>query len=181
MYWPIGTPRIYATSSSRAPTVKLVESHDGIQSPSELEPGASPPPGGLHPAAASDGQGQDHLQPPPTPITPLTPAVQSVEHDDGTFPESHSQQQEPETSKVPVADPILALRVSRAGHLFAVITATSITVWQAKVFTSSPAFHSSSSDRHSQPPFLLSSSDPSRRSNSTARTWTSSSGQIRQF
>ena len=34
---------------------------------------------------------------------------------------------------VPLKDPVLALRVARAGHLFAVITATSITVWQTKV------------------------------------------------
>lgn len=35
--------------------------------------------------------------------------------------------------RVPVKDPILALRVSRAGHIFAVITKTSIVVWQTKV------------------------------------------------
>lgn len=136
MYWPIGTPRIYATSSSRNPTVKLVESYNGLQSPPDSELGASPPSGALHPRAAAGGHGQVDVQAPTTPITPLTPAVQSVEHDYDTSTESSTpKQQESETSKVPTEDPVLALRVSRAGHLFAVITATSINVWQAKVFS----------------------------------------------
>jgi hypothetical protein len=134
MYWPIGTPRIYATGSSRSPTVKFLESHDGFQNPPEPELGASPPPGGLHPRAAAGAHEELDVQPPPTPITPLTPAVQSVEHDGGMLgASSTSNNNQSEANTVPVKDPVLALRVSRAGHLFAVITATSITIWQTKV------------------------------------------------
>ena len=74
--------------------------------------------------------------PPPTPITPHTPhtpAIQSVEREDDSDPAPFAGSQTSGLSKVPTKDPILALRMSRAGHLFAVITATSITLWQTKV------------------------------------------------
>jgi hypothetical protein len=70
-------------------------------------------------------------------MTPRTPAIGPVEHDED---EDESvtgavtiSQRITETDNVPLKDPVLALRVSRTGHLFAVITATSITVWQTKV------------------------------------------------
>lgn len=131
MYWPIGTPRIYATSSSRAPTFKLVQSNDGLSSPSESTLASSPALSGVQ--SRRYGHDDIDIQPPPTPLTPITPAIQSVEHYD--FPTSH-QIPDPEgtdPSGVPVKDPLLALRIARSGQLFAVITATSITVWQTKV------------------------------------------------
>lgn len=138
MYWPIGTPRIFATSSSLTPAIRLVESNDGVQSPDERDQDVAPPIGpGLHPRAAAGDHEQVDVQAPTTPITPLTPAVQSVEH---AYEESKDYVSEvPETpssleaDKVPVQDPVLALRVSRTGHMFAVITKTSITIWQTKV------------------------------------------------
>lgn len=136
MYWPIGTPRIFATSSSRNPAIKLVESDDGAQDHAEhhqdVEPSSS-----LHPRAAAGDHGQIDVQVPPTPVTPLTPAVQSVEYEFDASNEDVSRQPEkpasPDANKVPVQDPVLALRVSRTGHMFAVITKTSITIWQTKV------------------------------------------------
>lgn len=137
MYWPIGTPRIFATSSSRHPAIKLVESNDGLQSPAEHDQNPTSETG-LHPrTAATTGEHDQDAQPPPTPVTPLTPAVQSVEHEsdeskedeDGYIGKSASL----DVDKVPVQDPVLALRVSRTGHMFAVITKTSITIWQTKV------------------------------------------------
>ncbi|PHH91564.1 hypothetical protein CDD83_11215 [Cordyceps sp. RAO-2017] len=130
MYWPIGTPRIYATSSSRAPDLNLVVSHDGLASSQQPDP-ASPfsPDARRRSAPAHD---DSDLVPPQTPITPMTPAVQPVEHDDNPLNSACSDQGRPEAHGVPLKDPILALRVARTGHVFAVITATSITLWQTK-------------------------------------------------
>lgn len=74
---------------------------------------------------------------PATPATPATPAIEPVLHaepvDNGNTESTTSRA--PEANSVPLKDPILALRVSRTGHMFAVITATSITLWQTKVGT----------------------------------------------
>ncbi|KAM5356255.1 hypothetical protein ACJ41O_002901 [Fusarium nematophilum] len=130
MYWPIGTPRIYATSSSRAPAFKLVVSHDGLRSPSDTSLAASPDPSSVNPR----GPLLDDIdsQPPPTPATPATPAVRPVEHEDYTTSRPRPTSQSSDAGVVPVKDPILSLRVSRSGNLFAVITTTSITIWQTK-------------------------------------------------
>lgn len=115
MYWPIGTPRIYATSSNRASGSRLYVSYDGVSSPDEAEP-----------EPVQEENGADATTPP---ATPATPAIQSVEFGDG--PSEPASQDEEQT--IPLKDPVLALRVSRSGNLFAVITATSITLWQTKV------------------------------------------------
>ncbi len=110
MYWPIGTPRIYATSSNRASGSRLFVSYDGVSGPDEAEP-----------EPVKEDNGADATPP----ATPATPAIQSVEFGDGP-PEISSQNDE---QTIPLKDPVLALRVSRSGNLFAVITATSITLW----------------------------------------------------
>lgn len=130
MYWPIGTPRIYATSSSRAPACRLVVSHDGLSSPLDSSLAASP--------AFPSGQPRgidDDLLPPPTPVTPSspkTPRIESVEHDDDGSTDSRPESRGSDVDDLPLKDPVLAMRISRSGNLFAVITATSITVWQTK-------------------------------------------------
>lgn len=131
MYWPIGTPRIHATSSSRAPAFKLVVSNDGLTSPSESSLTASPGLASTQPR----GHTLDDLDslPPPTPVTPVTPGVRPVEHDDYTTSRPQPSLEGADADGIPIKDPILALRVSRSGHLFAVITTTSITIWQTKV------------------------------------------------
>ncbi|ATY62405.1 DUF1339 domain [Cordyceps militaris] len=116
MYWPIGTPRIYATSSNRASGSRLYVSHDGVFGTDETAP-----------EPAHEDNGTD-ATPPVTPATPATPAIKSVEVADGPS-EPLSQDEEP---TIPLHDPVLALRVSRSGNMFAVITATSITLWQTK-------------------------------------------------
>lgn len=66
-------------------------------------------------------------------MTPATPAVKPVERyeffPDGGAAKDHAT----EDRRVPVKDPVLALRIARTGQMFAVITATSITLWQTKV------------------------------------------------
>ncbi|KAK3337299.1 RIC1-domain-containing protein [Cercophora scortea] len=128
MYWPIGTPRIYATLSGHPlhhtqPTV----SRDGLL----------PPPPDHTPEQRSDTLGLLPL-PPPTPITPMTPAtpmtpgIKSVEHDylDEGRDAYYSGPASP--TRPFLKEPILALRVARSGHIFAVITSTSMTIWQTK-------------------------------------------------
>lgn len=129
MYWPIGTPRIYATSSSRSSAFKLLVSHDGLPCPSDSVPTASPNTAASQSRAS--GLDDDFQQPPPTPATPATPAV--VEHEDYTTNRPQLGREASSSDGVPVKDPILALRASRSGDMFAVITKTSITVWQSKV------------------------------------------------
>jgi hypothetical protein len=147
MYWPLGTPRIYATSSSRQPGSLHVASHDGLPP----APGAPGAPGQseqrldrsllLSPSSAAfqDGPGASSGAAPATtpltpvtPMTPLTPGIKPVEH--GYLDEDTPQHSPgPAPPSIPLHEPILALRVARAGHIFAVITATSMTIWQAKV------------------------------------------------
>ncbi|CAK7267600.1 WD40 repeat protein [Sporothrix epigloea] len=76
---------------------------------------------------------------PNTPLTPTTPAIKPVEHG---FYTNDDDDDETASSKYPVrhvsplvlptTEPVLALRMSRQNHLFATITATSMTIWQAK-------------------------------------------------
>ncbi|KAK1688166.1 RIC1-domain-containing protein [Colletotrichum godetiae] len=128
MYWPIGTPRIFATSSRSGPAFNLVVSHDGLPNPFDNRPtdDASESPS----ANAQQQQSPHDALELATPMTPLTPAIQPV----------YDQDQDPETVRpsprlnvnIPLKDPVLALRISRPGHLFASITSTSMTIWQAK-------------------------------------------------
>ncbi|EFX04522.1 duf1339 domain containing protein [Grosmannia clavigera kw1407] len=139
MYWPVATPRIYATSSSRQVTITVhAVSHDGLDlpSPSASSQRLSPGHGSFSPALGSTGpSGHDALGlpvEPMTPATPMTPAIQSVEHafhHDGH--DGLSPRPAPPLS-VLGKEPILALQLSRSGHLFATITATSMTIWQTK-------------------------------------------------
>jgi hypothetical protein len=149
MYWPVGTPRIYATSSSAQPTTtafNFVVSHDGLSSSpdraslrsekSEKEPERPP----LLSALSTRPGSQDALGPPTpitpvTPATPLTPGIKSVEHE---YPHHHAEGsphrgREPGSHVIPLREPVVALRVAKSGQIFAVVTATSMTIWQTKV------------------------------------------------
>ncbi|KAF3355573.1 RAB6A-GEF complex partner protein 1 like [Verticillium longisporum] len=143
MYWPIGTPKTYATSSSSGPEFDLVVSEDGITNPFDRATINERP---QHPYVSSTEpfheNGAQNALPEPsvesttplTPATPATPAVQSVERGDPDQPDSaaFASTQIPDAVKLPLKDPVLALRTSRSGSLFAVITATSMAVWQTK-------------------------------------------------
>ncbi|KAM0322826.1 hypothetical protein ACHAQA_009167 [Verticillium albo-atrum] len=142
MYWPIGTPKTYATSSSSGLEFSLVISEDGVTSPFD-QPSTNELPSPFVSSTASflengtastaHDQGTEPMTP-ITPATPATPAVQSIERGDPDHYEAATPAPtQPSTSvKLPLKDPILALRTSRSGLLFTVITATSMTVWQTK-------------------------------------------------
>lgn len=134
--WPIGLPRIYAASSSKAQQGRIFESEDDIESRETTE-GSSPQPGDVITTSESGHEEPDLQHPLLTPATPLTPGIKRVDHDphrrtsprldngtDNVFDRSFGQADK---------EPILALRISRTGHLFATITATTLTIWQTKV------------------------------------------------
>ncbi|TWU75406.1 hypothetical protein ED733_002909 [Metarhizium rileyi] len=127
MYWPIGTPRIYATSSGRAPDVNLAVTYDGLQQPDGSSSSSS---------LLGQDEHRNHVdcRAPPTPLTPAMPAVQSILGDDSDpLNNSSSPSEDPmRKAKIPLKDPVLALAVTRSGHLFGVITPTGITLWQTK-------------------------------------------------
>jgi len=139
MYWPVGTPRIYATSSCQSPTFSLIVSQDGLPArhstqddhvsgrPSLLSTDLGATQDSSHGLAVANSPAT-----PATPTTPQTPAIKSVEHDyvgSPTAPPAPG----PEPARIPVNEPVLALRVARSGHIYATITATSMTIWQTKV------------------------------------------------
>ncbi|KAK4192642.1 RIC1-domain-containing protein [Podospora australis] len=141
MYWPVGTPRIYATNTTARQPELVSVSHDGISLPTpglsagveqKTDPSSqllSPGPSTFH-----DGSGASPtLAPvsPMTPVTPMTPGIKSVEYD---YPDDRTPGHSPgpSTSGIPLHEPIVALRVARSGHIFATITPTSMTIWQTK-------------------------------------------------
>ncbi|KUI66658.1 RAB6A-GEF complex partner protein 1 [Cytospora mali] len=131
MYWPVGTPRVYATSSSQTASSNLLVSHDGLSLPPSEDATDKADKASL--LTADSASSHDIF--PSTPITPLmpqTPGIKSVEHDLFDSPSEASTINGPTPTTIPLREPILALRVARTGHLFAVITATSMTIWQAK-------------------------------------------------
>ncbi|KAI1271054.1 DUF1339 domain protein [Xylaria sp. FL0933] len=157
MYWPIGTPRVYATTTTTTAAhhpQSVVVSHDGLLPPRRLADAASPL------TATDDGTelNAEELDTAPdaaaplTPATPYTPYIRSVDHDTasssssssklanakpgiqhlGAAEDSAEDAAEDATAVVPSAEPIVALKVSRTGHLFAVVTASTLTIWQTK-------------------------------------------------
>lgn len=69
--------------------------------------------------------------------------VRPVEHAEDDSSYLHSDANGLEKDELPVKEPVLALRSSRSGNIFVVITETTITVWQTKVrLDASPPFPS---------------------------------------
>jgi hypothetical protein len=140
MYWPIGAPRIYAASNSRtdARRYEFEEGEDDAESRETTEGSGS-----LSNAPSVDGKGE--LEPeispmPKTPRTPITPGISPVEDHDSQSPLStENHRNGSHFSRSVERDPLLALNISRTGHLFAVITSTSLTIWQTKVWSYDPS------------------------------------------
>lgn len=134
MYWPLGTPRIFALNSGRTPAAQYSVSRDGLPPPENVTEQTNDRPALLSPTSASGPELGHPSTPitPVTPVTPLTPAIKSVEYGDhGEGILDHPPA--PLPPGVPPREPLLALQVARAGHIFGVLTATTITIWQTKV------------------------------------------------
>lgn len=136
MYWPISAPRIYAASSSKANKPHVLESDDDAESRETTEGSGSL----LNaPSLESESKSDDGLGPPSGASTPpVTPGIQPVEQFDHQRRLSRrlTEQNVPPLSGLLEStekEPLIALRISRTGHLFAVITETSLTIWQTKV------------------------------------------------
>jgi hypothetical protein len=144
MYWPIGAPRIYAASSSKA-TRNRVESDDDAESRETTEGSGSLLEA---PSTVSGGRSDDGLQPlsgTSTPMTPGTPGIIPIEQQDPQSTLSarllgHGLSLPSAASAAAEKEALLGLRVSRTGHLFAVISSTSLTVWQTKVCSAVPSY-----------------------------------------
>lgn len=136
MYWPVGAPRIYAASNSSTSKGRIYHSNDYVEPPNAPQSTSYLNASG----AASDNAQEDeellsgHL----TPTTPRTPAIQPVELDAQRRPSATSldalEDGHNDSIREAGRQPILGLQMSRTGHLFAVITATSMTIWQTKVY-----------------------------------------------
>ncbi|KAH8663157.1 RIC1-domain-containing protein [Tricladium varicosporioides] len=129
MYWPIGAPKIYAASNSKIDTSRTYELEDDAES-RETTDGS----GSLlnAPSAGSEEEQEEDLEPLSTPMTPITPGIKPVEHDFQRGQSLRAGDHDEGIFKSTEKEPLLALRISRTGHLFAVITATSLTIWQTK-------------------------------------------------
>lgn len=140
MYWPVGAPRIYATSSNTTSQAHVYDVDEEPELPEDTDSSASlliKP----EPAVCIDDASNEAVGDPATPITPITPGIIPVEHDTQSRLTARFQTKSLASSFCPrreSANHLLALRVSRSGLLFAIITATSLTIWQTKVCTWKP-------------------------------------------
>ncbi len=136
MYWPTGAPRIYAATNSRSSRDRVLESDDDAESRIINDGSGSLANAARIVMAGRAEEEHESVSTPLTPMTPMTPGIKPVEDDNrlaaglarNKFMISGSAEKEP----------LLALRISRTGHLFAVITSTSLTIWQTKVCTPQP-------------------------------------------
>lgn len=137
MYWPISAPRVYAASSSGTPNERVFRFNEDVESREETTEGS----GSLvnAPSASSDAiqEEDDPRSGLLTPLTPMTPGIKPVDHDTQRRLSARNLSNLEEELEDGVGsaqnENILGLRISRTGHLFAVITATSMTIWQTKV------------------------------------------------
>lgn len=137
MYWPVGAPRIYAASSTKTTSNHIVESDDDAESRETTEGSGSllEAPSTVSGNHSDDGtHGRSGTS---TPMSPRTPGVGPIEQHEAQSG-LHARFTEPEplvSSDLESAqkEPLLGLKVSRTGHLFAVISPTSLTIWQTKV------------------------------------------------
>lgn len=123
MYWPIGTPKAFAITNNVA-AVSIDISPDLSSNANNTTT--------LELPESQLGFVENAL--PQTPITPLTPAVHPIQYEDVRSTTERLHRETPATpDAISTKEPIRALRISRSGHIFAVITATTMTIWQTKV------------------------------------------------
>lgn len=130
MYWPIGAPRVYAASTSRAPRDRTFDELDDDAESRETTEGS----GSLLEAPSIAGDNDSEEVPGvSTPMTPMTPGIRPIEHDTQRRYSVRFNGHDATLSGSADNEPLLSLKISRTGHLFAVITSTSLTIWQTKV------------------------------------------------
>ncbi|TKA76033.1 hypothetical protein B0A55_05111 [Friedmanniomyces simplex] len=107
MYWPVGAPKAYALSKHATAPAKTLHSDDGVEGEGR----------GASAATSSDGAGSagDHEAGTVTEGTPRN----GTRGNGGHIPDGSS-------------NAILSAKLSRSGNIFATITHSTLTVWQAK-------------------------------------------------
>ncbi len=136
MYWPIGAPRVYAASNTKAPRDRILQFDDDAESRETTEDSDSlvdSPSNGLEIKGEDENEERSGVS---TPVTPITPGIQPVEHDTHRRFPIRATGYDHAISGSAEKEPLLSLKISRTGHLFAVITSTSLTIWQTKVCAS---------------------------------------------
>ena len=133
MYWPIGAPRIYAASNIAAQD-RVLQFDDDAESREPTEGSGSLVDASVGSEERSEDETESGLS---TPLSPITPGIKPVEHDSHHRFSTKLLGHDAELSGAVENQPLLALRISRTGHLFAVITSSSLTVWQTKVWNPS--------------------------------------------
>ena len=138
MYWPLGTPTVYA-ASSQSTQQGAIQTSDGV-SPGDTT-------SAVHKNALTSSADRQHSEDASDPA--ITTDEESEYEDDSTPRDrlltqsaekdaslrSHSVKVRPrrDTHSVDVVDEIIAVRVARAGHIIVTLTKTSLSVWQTRV------------------------------------------------
>lgn len=140
MYWPAGAPKIYTASSHKTSRCRNVAFDDEIKphdSPGCLSNPQTNKEKGLFQPAQIDVNGQQHgtnSEPVTSPMPNFNvPLVRYVEQDPNPRLSSIWHNIEGMTYDYPDDLPLLSLKISRSGQIFAAITSISLTVWQSKV------------------------------------------------
>lgn len=128
MYWPIGLPRIYAASSSKAEPGRIFESEDDAESRVTTEIST------LNLEDTSSSSTTDSIW--MAPATPSTPHITRVDDVSSLKPHNENENVLERSFRQIDKGPIRDVKISRTGHLFATITSTTLTIWQTKVFPS---------------------------------------------
>ncbi|KAF2085114.1 RIC1-domain-containing protein [Saccharata proteae CBS 121410] len=115
MYWPIGSPQVYAATQHQLPAELRATSDDNATSTdSSARPETSP--NGDSRAHDDDAHGHVAAQ--------QGPSGSLAEIPNGTRQGSEAEGH--------IHGEIIGLRVARSGHLFATLTRTTLTIWQTK-------------------------------------------------
>lgn len=110
MYWPIGAPRIYAASKRELGRV-LVDDKDATTEQLDLQV-----------PSTSDGEASKADQE-YEPVLPKRPSKRPTLLKEAASVEGRDDK---------IGEEIIAVRLSRSGHLFVTVTSTALSVWQTK-------------------------------------------------
>jgi hypothetical protein len=142
-YWPINSPAVFAATKHTLPE-RVQTSHDG----------AEPKSSGPHHGVATDNSTQSSVADSEEQTEPSEASTQGEsELEEEEAAEQHSipaQLAEDDVSGV-----IIAIKLTRSGHMFATITRTTLTIWQTKacVLCSLIVFMSNMCTAYSYPSF----------------------------
>jgi len=133
MYWPIGAPRVYASGNRKSRKGQLFRTDDDANSHKDSSSEVNAPISSSDAVQDAEETASGFL----TPITPITPGIKPVENDGKrrlSARDLGSIEDKQEDALAQAEDEhIISLKISRSGHLFAVITSTTLTIWQTKV------------------------------------------------